>query len=709
MQTIQHISFQTLFGKETAFESVSSEERKKIGKMIFQKLDSKNAGHFIAVEEKNEKGFFVLYGLSKRPVRYVQKMLGKQFLQTCSDRLKQCDWGKKCDIHHQIFTACKGIGQLVLENADLHALYTEINTRVKDIAGCRNAGLFLYDEKSKYLVLKEPAFDLQMRKNDLCYSYSLAENSIVVNVFKNRVCIYNNDASADPAVLGCLSTLLRIENIMAVPLLIGNLCIGVYCLLNRYGGFNSEMELTIRQMMSQIAVSIISAQQLTQLRQNEEELKRICRQEKENSSRYKYLMDAHLKLTTILIQEPELEVIVNRIARHFKMPVVIFDYLHWRYITSDVEKEKKDAVKLNHLADYFKRLSQDPKMCSAKPFREIFFLNGAEETAVVAALKVKDDIMGFIVVLEDTKKLTQLQLLALDRTVHMCTLEFLKQKMAFEVEQNLKNDFLDALISWNENKEIDVVNMAANCGYDFSRPYLVAVFNITGRRSPGEEQSFFQEKKRVLRVLNGILKKNPGGMVFCKGDNIIVLTPHPGNLDEALSKGHQEEHRYFSQIQRSVLDAAGISVSIGIGSVVKDLKDIKQSYFEACAAVDFLQQSSRQGVILFQELGFYQLFADQKERKRLEEIAKGQLKELISSDCSKGTSFLKTLERYFYNDGNLRATSEDLHIHINTLRYRLKVLKDSFNIDLTAEKCKFNTYFAVKTLYFLCPKLFSTG
>ena len=233
--------------------------------------------------KKNEKGFFVLYGLSKRPVRYVQKMLGKQFLQTCSDRLKQSDWGKQCDIHHQIITACTGIGQLVLENADLHALYTEINARVKDIAGCGNAGLFLYDEKSKYLVLKEPAFDLQMRKNDLCYSYSLAENSIVVNVFKNRVCIYNNDASADPAVLGCLSTLLRIENIMAVPLLIGNLCIGVYCLLNRYGGFNSEMELTIRQMMSQIAVSIISAQQHTAA-QNEEELKRICRQGKENSA-----------------------------------------------------------------------------------------------------------------------------------------------------------------------------------------------------------------------------------------------------------------------------------------------------------------------------------------------------------------------------------------------------------------------------------------
>ena len=140
-----------------------------------------------------------------------------------------------------------------------------------------------------------------------------------------------------------------------------------------------------------------------------------------------------------------------------------------------------------------------------------------------------------------------------------------------------------------------------------------------------------------------------------------------------------------------------------------ELKGIKQSYCDACATVDFLQKTAAPGPLFYYQLGFYRLFTEQKERARLEEIARSQLGALIGADRAKGTYFLKTMERYFFHGGNLRATADDLHIHINTLRYRLKVLKNTFHIDLATEKCRFDTYFAIKTLSFLCPGLFKPG
>lgn len=701
---IQHDSLHAF--PEPAFalnKIISCEDKDNFVKVLLYKLDGTEPEYIIFLEEKNEDGLFVLCGGAECPIRYAQKILGKQFLQNFSATLKQNKWNKHHDIQQEIITTCTKIGQLVLENVDLNSLFNEINNKVKAITGARNAGLFLYDEKSQYLVLQEPAFGIQKGKEIAPYSFSLAENSIVVNVFKNHRAFCNNEATQDLMILGSLTSFLKVDNILAVPLLKGNLCIGAYCLLNRPGGFNQDEEMLIRQMMSQIAVLIESAQQLKQLQNREMEMRRIYQQEKENSGRYKYLMDVHQKLTTILIQEPGLEGIINRIAQHFKMPVVLFDYLRWRRIPSDIGKEKTDTFQLNSLADYFKRLSQNPELYSMKLFRETFSLNGSEDTVVIAALRVRNDIMGFFVVFEDTRKLSQLQILALDRAVHMCTLEFLKQKMAFEVEQNLKDDFLDALIYWNDYKEKDIANMATNFGYDLSRPYLAAVLCLNS--VPKGEQPFLQEKKRILRVLSDTLKKNlTGEMVFFKGDDVILLIPHPKEND--FSTGYKEINILVTQVQRAVFDAIGISVSIGIGSAAKELKEIKQSYHEARATVDFLQQTGKQGVMFFHELGFYQLFLEQHERKRLEDIAKSQLKELIKSDCSKGTSFLKTLERYFYHDGNLRSTSDDLHVHINTLRYRLKVLKDTFNIDLTAEKRKFDTHFAIKTLFFICPDLF---
>ncbi len=705
--TIQHLSLQKLLEQESTLQKLFvSGDKHNFGKALFHKLAGKRAEHIVVLEEKNENGLYALYGVSERPIRYAQKILGRQFLQNFSTALKQNKWNKHHDIQQEIITACIKIGQLVLENVDFETLFREINNKVKAITGARNAGLFLYDEKSQYLVLQEPAFGIQKGKDTVCYSYSLAENSIVVNVFKNHRCFYNNEAARDPLILGCLTNYLNVNSILAVPLLIGSSCIGVYCLLNRPGGFNPETEVSIRQLMSQIAVIIQSTQQLKRLQSHEMEMRRICQQEKENSSRYKYMMEAHQKLTAIMIQEPGMEVIVDRIARHFKMPIVLLDYLQWRRIPSQFGKEKTDSFQVEYFSDYFKRLLQNPAACSTKPFRETIYINGLEETVVIATLKVKDDIMGFLVLFEDTRKLSQLQILALEQiTVNMCTLEFLKQKMAFEVEQSLKDSFLEALINWNENKEMDVINMAANCGFDLSRSYTVAVLVLNFVEALKEEPSFLQEKKRILRALNDTLKKKlTGGMIFLKGDEVIILLPNPDEGD--FSKEYKETHLFLSQLQRLVFDSTDISVSVGIGSVAREIKEIKQSYLEARAAVDFLKQTGKDGTMFFHDLGFYQLFTNQWERKRLEEIAKSQLKELIKSDSSKGTSFLKTLERYFHHDGNLRATSDDLHIHINTLRYRLKVLKDTFNIDLTAEKCKFDTHFAIKTLYFLCPKLF---
>jgi len=706
VRTIQHGSLHTFIDPAFSLNKIiSSEEKNNFVKALFYKLGGTEPEYIIFLEEENEDGLFALCGGADCSIRYSKKILGEQLLHNFITTLKQNRWNKQKDKHLEIITSCSKIWQVALENENIDTVFNEINNKVKAMTLANNAGFFLYDEKSQHLVLQEPAFGLKKEKESATYGLSLTENNIIVNVYKNHRSFYNNEAAQDPMILGCLSSFLKVDNILAVPIRRGNLCIGVYCLLNRPGGFSQDDEMLIWQMMSQIEVIIESVQKLKKLQNLEMELRRIYQQEKENSMKYKYLMDVHQTLTGFLIKESGFEEIINRSARHLNMPVVLFDYLCWRRISSDIGKEKTDIFQLDSLADYFKRLSQNPEMYSMKPFRETFSLNGSEETGVITTIRVKNETMGFLVVFEDTRKLSQLQILALERVVHTCTLEFLKHKMAFAVEKKLKDDFIDALIYWNNYKEMDIVNMAANFGYDFSRPYLTAVLCLNGVEFPKGEQQFLQEKKLILRVLNDTLKKNlTGEMIFFKGDDVIILTPCPSEND--FSEGYKETRLLFSKIQRAVFDAIGASVSIGIGSAAKELKEIKQSYHEARAAVDFLHQTGKQGILFFSELGFYQLFADQRERKRLEDIAKNLLKKLLKSDCSKGTSFLKTLERYFYHDGNLRATSEDLHVHINTLRYRLQVLQDTFNIDLTVEKCKFNTYFAIKTLYYLCPELF---
>jgi len=672
-------------------------------KDLLSELDGKESKYILFLEEKNEDGLYLLCGGADFPIRYTQKMLGKQLLQNFIDALEQNKSDDQHDIQQNIITTCTKLGQLILENIESNTLFNEINAKVIDVTNAGNAGLFLYNGKSQYLVLQEPSFGIPKGKETALY-FSLAEKNIIVNVFKNHKSFYSNETSRDPIIQTCFTGFIKADNILVVPLLIGNRCIGVYCILNRPYGFTQGIEMLVKKMMSQIAVLIESAQQIKQLQNHETEMKRIYQQEKEDSSKYKYLMEVHQKLTALLLQESGLKGIVNRIAQSIKMPILLFDYLHDERIHSDIVKGKTDAFQLNVLENYFNNLSKNPDMYAMKLFRETY-TNDLYDTVVIAALKVKNDLFGFLVIFEDSRKLSQLQMLALDRAVHMCALEFLKQKMAFEVDKNLKDDFWDALIYWNDNKETDIVKMAVNFGFDFSRPYVVALLCFNSVKSLEEDQTFLQEKKQIQRVLSEILKKIQGGLLFSKADSFIILTPCSNESDFS----YKGKNLLFTQLERAVFDTLDDNYYIGIGSVVTELKAIKQSYHEARTAVDFLKHTGKKGLMFFHEMGFYQLFTDQQECKHMEGIAKKQLKELIESDRSKGTSYLKTLEKYFYHDGNLRETSDDLHIHLNTLRYRLKILKDTFNIDLTIEKCKFDTYFSVKTLLFLCPELFESG
>ena len=704
---IKQVSLNTYIDPALSLLKIISFEEKNIFiKELFNKLGGEEPQYTISLKVKKDEGYYVLFGGSNCSIHYLKKILGEELLQNFITTLKQNKLNKQKDKYLDILNSCSEIWQVALENENTDMVFNEINNKIKAMTLAQNAGFFLLDENSQYLVLQEPAFGIN-EKEVTTFGFPVTENNIITNVYKHHKSFYNNQAAQDLTFLGCLSSFLKVENVLAVPLLHGNHCMGVYCLLNLPSGFDYDTQMLIRQMMSQIELIIENVLKIKKLHNLEMELRNFYKQEKEDSTKYKYLTHIHQKFTGILIKESGFEEIINRIARHLSMPIVIFDYLNMKRISSDIGKEKTENFQLDSLADYFKRVSLDPEFYSLKPFRETLSLKDAGETVVVTMIRVKDENVGVFIIFEDTRKLTQLQMQAHEQVVHTCSLEFIKHKMVLEVEQKLKDDFINTLIYWNDYKEMDIINMAANFGYDFSRPYLTAVLCLNSVEFSKNELHFFKEKKFILRKLNDALKKiltSKGEMIFFKGEDVIILTPHPSENDP--SQGQKETRLFFSKVQRVVFEALGAKVNIGVGSPAMELKEIKQSYHEARAAVDFLLQTGKQGILFFSELGFYQLFADQVERKRLVDIASSLLEKLIISDSSKGTSYLISLERYFYRDGNIRAASEDLHVHINTLRNRLQTLKDTFDIDLSVEKCKFNTYFAIKTLYYLRPELF---
>jgi len=57
---------------------------------------------------------------------------------------------------------------------------------------------------------------------------------------------------------------------------------------------------------------------------------------------------------------------------------------------------------------------------------------------------------------------------------------------------------------------------------------------------------------------------------------------------------------------------------------------------------------------------------------------------------------LHTLEVFLYNDSNVKAAADLLHVHINTLTYRLKRIAEIGGIDLNNMDQKVTLYLDLK-------------
>lgn len=131
------------------------------------------------------------------------------------------------------------------------------------------------------------------------------------------------------------------------------------------------------------------------------------------------------------------------------------------------------------------------------------------------------------------------------------------------------------------------------------------------------------------------------------------------------------------------------------GLFYSDYTDVKTSYEEALLV---LQMKARfketlHDVHLYDHLGFYRhlphLAASHNKRHRQ---ANRTLQKLKAYDHKHRSSLVHTLEMFLRHDSNVKTAAQALHIHTNTLNYRLRRITDIGNIDLKNTDVKISLY-----------------
>lgn len=179
----------------------------------------------------------------------------------------------------------------------------------------------------------------------------------------------------------------------------------------------------------------------------------------------------------------------------------------------------------------------------------------------------------------------------------------------------------------------------------------------------------------VFDVVMGLFPENSKDFVVDLDGSTIVLVRE---LRDGMTS--KDVEKMAKSIVDTLQSEAMVNVSVGIGTIVNNIRDIAKSYKEANIAI---------------EVG--RVFDDDKKIINYENLGLGRLIyqlpttlcELFLSEIFKKDSIdsldqetLFTIQKFFENNLNVSETSRQLYVHRNTLVYRLDKVQKITGLDL---------------------------
>jgi sugar diacid utilization regulator/putative methionine-R-sulfoxide reductase with GAF domain len=315
------------------------------------------------------------------------------------------------------------------------------------------------------------------------------------------------------------------------------------------------------------------------------------------------------------------------------------------------------------------------------PFREEYGAGEAPEAdaeTLVVPIAAGEKNLGQIVIVAD--QLSELQILALDHGATVIALELLKQRAARDVELRLRGELLEELLETSGPIPPAVAERAERLQVDIAGPRRILALEAEGGRIDyGELLSIVRAKAgRRLHALDGsVLAVKRGGKV------IMAITEVRPDLEASI----------IADIREAV-EAREAKLAVGVSRLADDFGAARR---EATACLRLAQRGGGpDGVVQSDDLGPLRFVLGSTDLTHADEMVRQQLGPLIDHDAEKKSPLLPTLRAYLDADGHQPTAAAACFIHISTLKYRLKKIRDLLDSDLADPEARFQLRLAFR-------------
>ncbi len=297
--------------------------------------------------------------------------------------------------------------------------------------------------------------------------------------------------------------------------------------------------------------------------------------------------------------------------------------------------------------------------------------------------------LGAIWVQEGDRPLAEHAEEALLGAARTTALQMIRQRTQASAGLRLREDLLSSLLEGR----IDAGALADTVEVHADRGALVVAFApVEVAEGAAEERPDRPERELRRRQLIDLVSVHTaayrrGALVTALGGRVYVLLPDLARARE----GRRGVERSVLALARRTVAAAraalGLEVRAAVGSLVERLGDVPDSRAEADRVLDAVERSPDRGpgwdVATISDVRSRVLVSETLALLRGDpSLRDPRVSRLVEHDRAGGADLVHSLLAYLEAFGDARAAAERLHIHPNTLRYRVRRAASVSGIDL---------------------------
>ncbi|MEC5424334.1 helix-turn-helix domain-containing protein [Virgibacillus sp. C22-A2] len=255
-------------------------------------------------------------------------------------------------------------------------------------------------------------------------------------------------------------------------------------------------------------------------------------------------------------------------------------------------------------------------------------------------------------------------------------LELVKNNAIHEKELHFRSEVFNQLLEGLSNDDLD----RALTYIQWKEDWILQCIIIEGENGPLWEQEKLTDKEWFIRSIEQIVTSiGIYSVVFTRAFQVIIIVP---TIQENVV------HKIIKSINAKW--GAKKQLLFGIGRETT-IRNLSLTYKEALRSVAFAKSNKDSTVVEYAKLGIERLLHE-VDPATIEMFMHDKLSELFKM----GSSFMDTLKCFIEQNKNHKKTAEVLHVHPNTLYYRLKKLEEVLQIDINNEKQWLDLVIAMK-------------